>query len=267
MAKVINVEAMMKAADFLGLKVIKKNQTLEALEPIIKTALEEKVLDAECPECGNDIPDEMTFCPFCGVSFDDDESGETETTETDESGETETEGDENADESGETETTDETETGETDGEESEETEKPLTAKEKAAAEKAAKEAEKEAKEAEKAAKAAAKTTKEPKAPKINEMTTGIMAEVDKIADKNNLEIRDRSVLYSVFKGEERLFSVMKNSKNLTVYFCTEVGASEGLTVLTADEAKQKHLGRIRGIYEGTDAKIATKLMNIAAKAK
>lgn len=228
----VTMESLAKGAKILGIEVTKKMKEKD-IEAAIKKALEAKVLDAECPECGNDIPDEMTSCPFCGVSFEDDDADNTEDTNDNDPA---TLGEED-------------QTGEEDTDNSEGIEAP---KEEKAKEKAKDKAPKEEKPAKE---------KGPKV-KINENTAKLMAEVDKVVGKDKeLEIRDRSVLYSVFRGEERICSVMKNAKNITLYLCTENEVDvEGFTSLTAEEAKAKHLGRIRGIYDGTDLKAATQIL-------
>ena len=74
----MDMKTFKKTAKELKLKVKAKAKAEEIADAIKEYYLENDVeLECECPNCENDIPDAKT-CPFCGVSFDEEETEDEE---------------------------------------------------------------------------------------------------------------------------------------------------------------------------------------------
>lgn len=236
-----------------------ESKKAKELETLIDKALAQKELGYECPSCKKDIPD-VKVCPYCGESFED---GEEKTDE-------EKTGEENT---GNEEKTDADKVIEDAAKDVAEkvTDKKQTPAEKKAAEKAA--ADKKAadkKAADKAAadkKAADKKGKETPVytAKKNEEFAAFVKDLDELLGKD-FEKRERKTGVTYVKEAKRLMKAVSTGKTLVVEFNASIDTDgDNITKYTEEEAKAKHLGTTKAIYDGGDTKIAMKLAKEALK--
>lgn len=74
---------------------------------------------------------------------------------------------------------------------------------------------------------------------------------------------------SFFQGKDRLCKVIKSKRGLAIEINVslpeDTASIEGLTTISKNEAHKKHLGTMRHIYRGSDAKDVKKIISVAVK--
>ncbi|MDF2615475.1 MAG: hypothetical protein K0Q47_130 [Sedimentibacter sp.] len=275
----ITVSALQEGCKELGIETNSKK--LKELETLIDKKLFETELGYECPSCGKDIPD-VKKCPYCGESFEEAEDEEVveendETAEENDEAENDTaEEDEENDEADDNEDGDATD-AESDADEEikkaaeEVAGKVVDKKGKSSDKKEDKKADK--KEDKKADKKEDKKAEKKGRPegtsadtqKKNEEFEQLVAEIDKVIGKD-FEKRERKTGITYVKDGKRILKAVKTGKVLVVEFNAEVESDvDGLTKYTEEQAKQKHLGTTKAVYDGGDTKVVTKLVKEALK--
>ncbi len=267
----ITVSSLQSGCKDLGIETSSKKA--KELEGLIDEKLSEMELGYECPSCAKDIPDVKT-CPYCGESFEEaDEDAEAGGEDTgDEDAEAGEDADAEAGEDTEAGEDADAEAGDGDGEAD-----PDKEIEKAASDVAKKVADKKSTKAVDKGKAKGKEEKKESGKKgrpegttvdtqkKNEEFAAFTAEIDELLGED-FEKRERKTGVTYVKDGKRLLKAVSTGKTLVVELNAEVSSDvDGITKYTEEEAKQKHLGTTKAIYDGGDTAVALKLIKEALK--